>query len=211
MTSKLTFALLATVMLASPVYAFEPTMDIFVETPLTPIFHGSTNLPDGSSVILSLTRPQSGYFGQNKFTIKNGQFKTDQFSIMGRSLNPGQYKIEISMGMASLQPANVQAVIGEVGEKLTGKYALAEFGEHSFDYVTLRQLGGASNATLDANERANAKIALRDWAIAGCTTNLDYVNAGVRSGAFTGREIRGVERQAKIDKCKAEENAKSIK
>ena len=32
--------------IAVPAKAMEPTMDIFIENPLEPIFHGATNLPD---------------------------------------------------------------------------------------------------------------------------------------------------------------------
>jgi hypothetical protein len=205
--TKGTLLLMLAMMAALPAEAFEPTMDIFVENPLQPIFHGSTNLPDGSELMLTLARSQSGYMAQSQMKVAGGHFTTEQFSADGAPLNPGHYKVEISMSMAALQPASVQAVIGSEGQKMTGKLvARSVLGGFVFDYVTEKQIGGPANASMDAAARAQANIDLRNWEIKECTSNIDFVNALARAGKLTGSEIVGEERQRKIDACTADAN-----
>lgn len=197
---------------AIPAVAIEPTMDIFIENPLQPIFHGATNLPDGSELMLTLSRPESGYMAQAKMSVVAGHFTTEQFSTGQHPLNPGRYKVEVSMSMAELQPKQVQAVIGDQGQRMTGKLVTpSPFGGSVFDYVTDRQLGGPANASLDAAAKAQAIADLRKWLVESCTSNIDFVNAAVRSGMVTGRQILGAERQAKIDACTAEANSRPMK
>lgn len=211
MLSKGTLLLMLAVMTAVPAEAMEPTMDIFIDNPLQPIFHGATNLPDGTELMLTLSRPESGYMAQTKMSVVDGHFTTEQFSADHHPLNPGLYKVEVSMGMAGLQPKQVQAVIGGQGQKMTGKLVIpSPLGGLEFDYVTERQLGGPANASLDAAARAQAIADLRKWLVESCTSNIDFVNAAVRSGVVTGHEILGAERQAKIDACTAEANSRPM-
>jgi hypothetical protein len=208
-SSRRALLIVLAVTIAGPARAIEPTMDIFIENPLQPIFHGATNLPDGSGLMLTLSRPEIRYMAQAKTSVKVGHFTTEQFSSGGRPLNPGLYKIEISMGMAELQPKQVQAVIGDRGQKMTGNFVFpAPIGDGFwFRYATQRQIGGAPNAALDAAARAQAIADLRKWRVESCTSIIDLVNASVRAGTVTGREVRGSERQSKIDACIAETNA----
>ncbi len=186
-------------------------MDIFIENLLQPIFHGATNLPDGSELMLTLSRPEILYMAQAKMSVVAGHFTTEQFSAGQHPLNPGRYKIEVSMSIAQLQPKQVQAVIGDQGQRMTGKFVTPAIGGGSvFDYVNERQLGGAANASLDATARAQAVVDLREWLVDSCTSNVDFVNAAVRSGVVTGRQILGAERQAKIGACTAEANSRSM-
>ena len=209
--AKATLLLILTITTPVPAEAMEPTMDIFIENPLQPIFHGATNLPDGSELMLTLSRPESGYMAQAKMSVVAGHFTTEQFSQGGHPLNPGRYKIEVSMSMASLQSKQVQAVIGDQGQKMTGKLVSpSPFGGSDFDYLTERQLGGPANASLDAAARAQAIADLRKWLVESCTSNIDFVNAAVRSGMVTGHEILGAERQARIDACTAEANSRPM-
>jgi hypothetical protein len=111
--SKGTLLLMLAMTIAVPAKAMEPTMDIFIENPLQPIFHGATNLPEGSELMLTLSRPESGYVAQAKMSVVAGHFTTEQFSAGHHPLNPGRYKLEVSMSMAGLQPKQVQAIIGD--------------------------------------------------------------------------------------------------
>jgi hypothetical protein len=195
---------------AVPAEAIEVTMDIFIENPLQPIFHGATNLPDGSELMLTLSRPETLYMAQAKMSVVGGHFTTERFSAEQHSLNAGRYKIEISMSTAQLQPEQVQAVIGDQGQRMTGKFVIPGFGGVMFDYVTERQLGGPANAPLDATAKAQVIADLRRWLVKSCTSKVDFVNAAVQSGMVTGRQILGPERQAKIDACTADAASRSI-
>ena len=203
--SLLSFAVL--LMTWAPVIAIEPTMNVFVEGPLRPIFHGSTNLPDASELILTLSRTESGYRAQSKVTVRAGHFATERFSSAGKPLNPGLYRIEVSMSVAAFQPKDVQAVIGDRGQAMTGRLvSVAPFGGQVFRYVTKLQLGGPANAVLDAAAKTKAEADLRKWVIESCNSIVDLANAGVRSGRLTGHEKVGTERQKAIEACIAEVN-----
>ncbi|HEY1722232.1 MAG TPA: hypothetical protein VGG27_13390 [Magnetospirillaceae bacterium] len=187
---------------AFPAMAMEPVMDVFVENPLQPIFRGSTNLPDGTQLMLTLSRPASSYMGQTNMTVKDGHFTTEQFSADGHPLNAGVYEIEITMTMAAMQPKQVQDVIGKEGENLKGRYAKPGIlGGITFDYAVQKQLGGPPNAALDAAARAKTKEDLQKWIVESCNSNVDFVNAAVRAGVVTGHEIKGEERQSNIAAC----------
>ena len=190
--------------------AYQPAMEIFAEDPTRPVFHGRTNLPDGAELMLTLTRPESRFVAQAKMSVASGAFVTERISQGGSPLNPGRYKLEISMSLAVLQPAAVRAVVGEHGERMSGPLVTpSPIGpeEQLFDYVETVQLGGPANAALDVAAKAKSIADLRDWVARGCTDNLDFVNAMVRSGAVTGREVLGEQRRRRIEAC--EENART--
>jgi len=52
--------------------------------------HGATKLPDGTTLMLSLLRPASGYMGQTKVRVASGHFVSERFSANGNPLNPGE-------------------------------------------------------------------------------------------------------------------------
>ncbi|MCE5168546.1 hypothetical protein LQV63_04365 [Paenibacillus profundus] len=82
-------------------------------------FEGTTNLPSGTELMLSLTN-DSGYNAQAKTAVNSGEFKTEQFSNKGEALETGTYSVNITMPIASVQPEDVQKVIGADLENLKG-------------------------------------------------------------------------------------------
>jgi hypothetical protein len=82
--------------------------------------------------------------------------------------------------------------------------------EQVFDFTVMEDLGGPADAALDAASKAQSMTDLRDWLARGCTTNLDFVNALVRSGAVTGTEIVGEERRRRIDECVADARTRQM-
>src|SRR5262249_47788942 len=85
-----------------------------------PTITGTTNLPNGSLLMVSLLadRPCApNCYAQAKTTVQNGRF-TVPFSI----IMMGPYTIDVLT--PSLQPTSVQAVIGRSGEHLGGPYVV---------------------------------------------------------------------------------------
>ena len=72
------------------VNAIEPHIALFADAPLRPVMHGATKLPDGTTLMLSLLRPASGYMGQTKVRVASGHFVSERFSANGNPLNPGE-------------------------------------------------------------------------------------------------------------------------
>jgi|SRR5579871_5332758 len=136
----------------------EPSMNISVENSVQAVFGGTTNLPDHTQLMLTLSRAESGYVAQTTVNVASGHFVTEPFSNGNALLNPGTYKLEVSMSIAALQPPSVQAVIGQHGERMKGKLVRPSVsGTGSvFFYATQVQLGGALNEALDAAARAQS-------------------------------------------------------
>lgn len=87
------------------------------------IFDINTNLPDTTVLMLTLSRGDynsDDYFSaQTQVTIADGKAISEGFSNKGEALS-GEYDLNISMSLPSLQSETVRAVIGENGEYMTG-------------------------------------------------------------------------------------------
>jgi hypothetical protein len=182
--------------------ALEPTIGIFVETPLRPVIRGSTNLPDGTELMLTLLRPESGYMAQSKTRVLAGHFGSERFSANGNPLNPGKYQVRIITIAAELQTKAVQSVIGAHGERLSGTLIKpSPLGGSMLEYVAEVQLGGPPNTVLDAKAKAASDAALQRRVVQSCEEAVDLANAGVKSGMLTGHVISGVDREQRVSEC----------
>jgi hypothetical protein len=59
----------------------------------------------------------------------------------------------------------------------------------------------AGDAKLDVQAKENASRELDRWVVESCNSNVDLVNAMVRQGLVSGREVKGADRTAGVDKC----------
>jgi hypothetical protein len=203
MRSPLVVAFIAWIALleVSPAYSFEPTMSIRVETPSRPIIYGTTTLPDGAKLLVTLSRPESKYMAQDDVVVRSGQFRTSSFTQRGQPFNPGTYGVVVSMSLAELQSPEVRAVIGSKGEKMTGPLVKRGSLGPTFQYVSTFAVGKAADPQLDAKERQRTEEDLKKWIIKSCNDTVDLVNRMVRNGAVSGREIVGVEREKRVAHC----------
>ncbi len=97
------------------------TMDATEETTSNgTYFTIETNLPDGMSLMLTLTG-SNNFRAQDKATVKNGKAVSSAFSNKGSALK-GDYELEVTSGLATTQDDDVQSIIGIDGENLTGEY-----------------------------------------------------------------------------------------
>jgi hypothetical protein len=133
-----------------------------------PFVVGVTNLPDETRLMVGLRRKEANYFAQAQTTVAAGQFKTERFSALGKPLPPGNYEIEITMPLARVQSAKVRTVIGEEGERLTGRLV-----EKSRFGVTLRavsavNIGGTPSPAADTAARRDNDVAMEKWRRENC-------------------------------------------
>ncbi|HLV39952.1 caspase family protein [Xanthomarina sp.] len=101
---------------------------------------GFTNLPDGMDLMVSLSSNSDKYYAQSKVSIDKKCFTTEGFTKSGEKLSSGNYKIDISSPIASIQGIEVKKVIGERGENLTGdlvKFNLIHGNRIVFEYDLL--------------------------------------------------------------------------
>jgi hypothetical protein len=122
--------------------AIAPTFEVEVESPARPIVTGKTNLPDGTKLMVHISRAQSNYSAGTKVKVASGGFRSEQFSQHGSDLNPGTYKVEISMPGAPLQTDAVRAVIGMNGEKLSGPLVRKALSVRWWTMTLLSRLAG---------------------------------------------------------------------
>lgn len=178
--------------------ALTPSIKTVVETPLRPIITGETNLPDGTELMLTISRPQSNFQAQSTVKVVGGKFRSERFSQKGNDFNPGKYKLEVSMGVSQVQAPEVRAVIGMRGEKMSGPLVRRGTLGPIVNYVTSFQAGGASSAQADKAARAKEKDDREAWLIKSCN---DIVG-------LTSQNVGLAARQAEIKKCIREVKSK---
>jgi hypothetical protein len=160
-----TYLIAALVLFAQPTIAAENVAPIAMSRDLSvqfavpaslawPAIAGTTNLPDGTELQISLETPvlacRPNYRSrESKSVVKNGQFMAGPFD-----LDPGVYTLKIATNLAELQPPEVRAIIGAHGEYLRGRYVKPElmpgYGP-TVGYVSqvmiLAPAGGSSHAS----------------------------------------------------------------
>lgn len=86
----------------------------------TPTFTISTNLPDETELMLTLSN-SNNFNAQAKVIVENGTATSETFSDHSKPLS-GEYTLSISMSLPQYQSDAVREVIGENGENMTGQY-----------------------------------------------------------------------------------------
>jgi TPR repeat protein len=134
----------------TPATASQPfvvVIDVSVSGGARPTVTGRTNLPDGTELYTWLKKPwlpnakerlavglpacEDDCFPLQTSSklpdgvglgvvVKNGHFSDGPFTDKGAALQPGEYVLEVSFYFATFQPANVRAIIGPLGENMTG-------------------------------------------------------------------------------------------
>jgi hypothetical protein len=141
-----------------------------------PAVVGVTNLPDGTLLMVTLSRKQSAYLAQDKTTVSGGSFRAGPFSQEGSDLRPGKYTIEIGSPLTALQPTSVQAAFGGNGANLKGPFTgPSPIGGTVVDYFTQVEIEGTPNSALDTAARDKAKQDFRQWLIGACDDNCRFV------------------------------------
>jgi hypothetical protein len=144
-----------------------------------PTVLGKTNLPHGTELMVTISRKESSYMGQSTARVSNGEFRVGPFSQKGAPLNHGTYMLEVTSPLASLQPPNVQRIIGRDGSKLEGPLVKKSIlGENAVQYEITFQVGGdkTSNA-LDETARQQQKKDMHEWWIQSCKDNCNITKA----------------------------------
>jgi len=116
-----------------------------------PIIIGYTNLPEGTDIMVSVSRKKIGYFGDTKTTVKDGRFQTKHFDASNMALPSGEYKIEISTPLPDFEPESVREIIGKKGENLKGKWVKQSYSSKTVNYSTNLRFGSGESKQDDAD------------------------------------------------------------
>lgn len=88
----------------------------------------TSNLPDNTEIMVSITNEwedeeeEYSVYESDKVIVKDGKCETKWFGESIEGLKKGSYEITINTILPNLQPEDVQKVMGENGEYLTGIY-----------------------------------------------------------------------------------------
>lgn len=124
-----------------------------------PIIKGTTNLPDGTSFMVSIDNEAKAYSHTMKIIVRNKNYQTEPFSNEGKPLGFGNYEITVIMPIPEVQTPEVRKVIGEHGEYLKGP--LVSERDRSLKKNINAQLGsiqqGQANKKTQAVQHAKVK------------------------------------------------------
>ncbi|WP_027577119.1 hypothetical protein [Bradyrhizobium sp. WSM1743] len=134
----------------------------------SPAIVGVTNLPDDTKLMIGLRRKEANYFAQAHAIVEGGQFRSERFTALGKPLPPGNYRLEITMPVASVQTSAVQDIIGKNGERLTGKLVERSPLGIVLNSVTAINVGGPSSRGADEAARRDNDAPMEKWRRDSC-------------------------------------------
>ena len=115
--------------LASTAMAFEPLIQVSVSNPPRPMISGTTNLPDGTPLLVTVSMPRDDsmrpghviypVMGQSAVDVQSGYFIAGPFSNDGSLYDRGTYIVSVVISTLAL-PDSVKPILGETREKLDG-------------------------------------------------------------------------------------------
>lgn len=153
--------------------ALNVTLSVKTEGDRKPAIIGTTNLPDGIELMITISRKESQYMAQDKVFVKNGIFRSAEFSQKGSPLNPGKYIVEVMMPSAAVQPPNTWPVIGNEGNKLDGQ--LVKKSSYGGKMVELKipVMIGSGQASSEGDKMAGEQNQrdMHEWWLRSCTDN----------------------------------------
>jgi hypothetical protein len=132
-----------------------------------PIVEGVTNLPDGTQLLLTLSRAASGYNAQDKLSVQNGRFRSGQFSNRGEPLLPGSYSLELVGPVTAVQPT-ASALGKDYANFTSALLKRGKFGA-TLEYRATLAVPGQSNSAADAAARRTADQERVAWLRKSCS------------------------------------------
>lgn len=100
---------------------------------------GKTNLPDNTELLISLSNESIGFTAQDNSIVNKGAFSAGPLGQKA-GLSAGNYMVTVMMPVSGVQPDNVQSIVGNEGQYLTGPLVKdsiwgGKIVEYSFPYA----------------------------------------------------------------------------
>jgi hypothetical protein len=131
------FRALAFILMASEVYALDVFFNVQITGANSPRIRVQTNLPDTTTVRISLANQSADFSEQIKTEVAGGVFEGGPFRDNGEPIRPGRYTVSISADLAQFQSESVQSIIGYRGEELQGPLVHKGMLGKKVMYITL--------------------------------------------------------------------------
>lgn len=120
------------------------------------VVSGETNLPDDTELLISLSSDTTGFRAQDKSIVSNQKFSAGPFGPES-GLSAGNYIVDVIMPIASVQPENVQSIVGNNGQHLTGPLVKdSSWGGKTVEYSFPYTFG--SNASIQQAESDQVQL-----------------------------------------------------
>jgi hypothetical protein len=141
---RVVFAILCVVLSAAAAVAgeFVPTVDASMEGGRRPVLTASTNLPEGTKIVVTVTgypfrifasnweepfKPEWRRYQEEAYAeVVDGNFRVGPFSDGPYEMLSGVYQVAIRVAPPEVQPLAVRAVFGQHGENLSGPLIVRE-------------------------------------------------------------------------------------
>ena len=192
-STAIAIAFMSSVAVAAPPLVFLVTGNAATGRPTV---EGTTNLPDGAELMVTLSRKASGYMAQDQFKVQGGKFKSNQFTDHYSPLLPGKYVLEVSGPITAVQSA--ARALGDNYSNFSGP--LLKRGKYgtTLHYETTLVVPGQSNSAADAAARNAAAEDKVVWLRKSCT---EIPGIAER---MTGKPMTRTDREALVRKCLAD-------
>lgn len=145
--------LLALILAASNAMALEVAMTATASDDAQVMVSGTTNLPDGTELLVTLSDAERVYRTNGKVIVTGGTFRSQPFTPPLCT----ECSLNIISQIAAYQPAKVRSVIGDCGEALTGQHVVkGSVGGLVVSYhatVTLSKWASARRSVTAANPK----------------------------------------------------------
>jgi len=154
---------------------------------------GTTNLPDGTELMLNLSR--ASVSAGEKVMVSGGTFAQDLRPRDGKAIPPGDYEVWIMSPLGSLQPEAVKAQLGPEYEALTGPLLVRDEIGRVIEYRSKINLGGAPNLAADRAARKRAYDEHVAFSERTCRSNPDTLER------MTGTRLSPQQRAENVQRC----------
>lgn len=159
---------------------------------------GETNLPDGADLMITVSRKESSYSGQDKTKVVNGKFRAGPFTNRGQPLMPGKYLVRVSGPGSGVQPAGVRDAVGKEYSNFSGPaLKKTQFGVLP-EVQVVAVVTGPVDAKADAAARIQKTGEVWAWRKEQCMKLADT------AGALSGTRPTSAQRQKITRDCLAE-------
>jgi hypothetical protein len=152
---SIVFSILTAVLLfdAGYCHALDVVIKVVVTREGMPWVLGTTNLPDGSILLVSLSRREAKYSARRTAVVSSQRFTAGPFSQNWAAIPPGDYEIEVVFGIARTQPSAVRDIVGENNEKISGSLVKESSIGTTARLLVKLNLGGPASPELDRKAR----------------------------------------------------------
>lgn len=190
LTTAIVFTFVASVVMAATPLVFLVTGDTATGRPTV---EGTTNLPDGAELTVTVSRKTSGYRAQDQFKVQGGKFKSAQFTAHGAPLLPGRYVLEVTGPISAVQ--SVARALGDNYSNFSGP--LLKRGKYgtTLHYEMALVIPGQSSSAADTAARKVAAEERVAWLRKSCT---EIPGIAER---MTGKPMSRTDREASVRKC----------